>query len=374
MLLVAAGLFVSTFRTLATLPLGFDADRILVVDVDTARAHADPASRLAYYQQLVDAVRGSARRGAARPRRSITPFNPATKSPLFADPSRVHEQVVSPEFFATYGQAMRAGRDFDSRDSAQAPRVVDRQRVVRPPVPRGPGSARGDARLGPLRSPPRDVCDRRRRDATPSLGPLRSGLRPTIYFPLAQSATLGPPGRTTIALSLRSASGSPALLAPGVGRRAEPVRPPAVVLLPAARAGRHRRAHAGTAAGDAVVVLRRAGAAAVGPRPLRHDRACRRAPPHRDRHPSRARSHTERVVRLVLLRTLTVTGLGMLAGIAASVWASRFIASLLFGVQPGSPGTIAAAGLILMMVAAVASAIPAFRASRSDPARALREA
>ena len=81
-----------------------------------------------------------------------------------------------------------------------------------------------------------------------------------------------------------------------------------------------------------------------------------------------------RVLRLVLLRTLTVIGLGMLVGIAASVWASRFIASLLFGVQPGSPVTIAAAGLILMVVAAVASAIPAVQASRSDPARALREA
>jgi ABC-type antimicrobial peptide transport system permease subunit len=64
----------------------------------------------------------------------------------------------------------------------------------------------------------------------------------------------------------------------------------------------------------------------------------------------------------------------MLAGIAASVWASRFIASLLFGVQAGSPVTIAAAGLTLLVVAAVASAIPAARASRTDPARALREA
>ena len=55
---------------------------------------------------------------------TITPFNGATKSPLFADPARVHEQVVSPGYFATYGQAIRAGRDFDSRDSAQAPRVA----------------------------------------------------------------------------------------------------------------------------------------------------------------------------------------------------------------------------------------------------------
>jgi ABC-type antimicrobial peptide transport system permease subunit len=80
-----------------------------------------------------------------------------------------------------------------------------------------------------------------------------------------------------------------------------------------------------------------------------------------------------RVLRMVLLRTLTVTGAGMAAGVAVSIWASRFIASLLFGVQPGSPVTIAAAGLTLLAVAAVASAIPAARASRTDPAQALRE-
>ena len=83
-----------------------------------------------------------------------------------------------------------------------------------------------------------------------------------------------------------------------------------------------------------------------------------------------------RVLRLVLLRTLTVTGLGMLVGIAASVWASRFIASLLFGASNIAMNYYfgAAAGLILMVVAAVAIAIPAVQASRSDPASALREA
>jgi ABC-type antimicrobial peptide transport system permease subunit len=81
-----------------------------------------------------------------------------------------------------------------------------------------------------------------------------------------------------------------------------------------------------------------------------------------------------RVLRMVLLRTLTLTGVGMLVGVAASVWASRFIASLLFGVGPGSPVIIAAAALMLIGVAAIASAIPALRAARSDPAHALREA
>ena len=290
-LLVAAGSFVATFRRLAALPLGFDAHRILVFDVDTARAHTDPSSRLAYYQQLVDTVRavpGVASAAAS----TMTPFNAATKSPLFADPARVHEQVISPEFFATYGQVIRAGRDFDRRDSAQAPRVaiVSESYVRRFLAGRDPLAATVES--GP--------CDQRRgacaivgvvTDA--ALGALRVGLRPSIYFPLAQSAGLGPPGRTTIAISLRSTSGSPALLASGVADALTRPRSPAVVFKPADRAGCRSGTDTGTAAGDPVVVLWRAGAAVVGPRSLRHDRACRRAAAQRDRHPARPRGDTD---------------------------------------------------------------------------------
>ena len=55
-LVVAAGLFVRTFARLATMPLGFDRDRVLVVTVDTSRAHVDPAARIPFYHRLVDAV------------------------------------------------------------------------------------------------------------------------------------------------------------------------------------------------------------------------------------------------------------------------------------------------------------------------------
>jgi predicted permease len=370
-LLVTAGLFVSTFRSLATQPLGFDAGRILVVDVDTGRAHADPATRLAYYQQLVDAVRtvpGVA--GAAAS--TVTPFNPATKSPLFADPSRVHEQVVTPEFFATYGQVIRAGRDFDRRDTAEAPRVV----IVTESYVRRFLSGR-DPLAVTLDTGP---CDRRRGPCAvvgvvtdAALGALRSGLRPAIYLPMAQSANQGPPGRTTIALSLRSASGAPAMLAPGVAdaltrfnSRLSFSYRPLEQDVSAALTQERLLAILSSFFGGLALLL-----SALGLYGMTAHAAARRRTEIGIRLALGATPL--RVLRLVLLRTLTVTGLGMLIGIAASVWASQFIASLLFGVQPGSPVTIAAAGLILMVVAAVASAIPAVQASRSDPASALRE-
>jgi len=50
----------------------------------------------------------------------------------------------------------------------------------------------------------------------------------------------------------------------------------------------------------------------------------------------------------------------------------RLIAALLYGVAPRDPGALAAVTGVLLVVAAVASALPAWRASRADPMEALR--
>jgi ABC-type antimicrobial peptide transport system permease subunit len=70
---------------------------------------------------------------------------------------------------------------------------------------------------------------------------------------------------------------------------------------------------------------------------------------------------------------LLLTGAGIAAGVAVSVWASRFISALLFGVQPRDGSAIGIAVAVLAMVAALATAGPAVRASMTDPARALRD-
>jgi predicted permease len=371
-LLVASGLFLSTFRRLSAVPLGFDADRVLVVQIDTARAHPDAMSRLDYYRQLVETIRTvpGVEHAAAS---AITPFDAATKSPLFADPGRVHERVVSPDFFATYGQVLRAGRDFDSRDSAQAPRVA----IVSESYARRFLAGR-DALAATLDS---GACDRHNGTCTiagvvsdAAVGPLRSGPRPTIYFPLAQSANLLPPGRTTISVSVRSAAVAPALLAGAVSdaltrfdRRLSFSCRPIAQDVAAALTQERLLALLSSFFGGLALLL-----SALGLYGVTAHAASRRRTEIGIRLALGATPL--RVVRMVLLRTLTLTGLGMLAGIAASLWASRFVASLLFGVQPRNAPAIAAAGLILAAVAVVATAIPAIRASRTDPASTLREA
>ncbi|HVQ15989.1 MAG TPA: ABC transporter permease, partial [Vicinamibacterales bacterium] len=54
-LVVVGGLFVRTFERLATLPRGFNSDRVLLVRVDATRAQPDPAARLRFYDRLIGA-------------------------------------------------------------------------------------------------------------------------------------------------------------------------------------------------------------------------------------------------------------------------------------------------------------------------------
>src|SRR5262245_31765167 len=120
-LVVAAGLFVRSFERLSHVPLGFDPDRVLVVNVDTHKARTDPVERLRLYQRIVDAARnvlGVAQAGGAM----WTPIDGGMR--MGDSQSRVEFNFVTPGWFAAYGTAIRVGRDFTRDDTAQAPPVA----------------------------------------------------------------------------------------------------------------------------------------------------------------------------------------------------------------------------------------------------------
>ncbi|MGH9394096.1 MAG: ADOP family duplicated permease, partial [Terriglobales bacterium] len=78
------------------------------------------------------------------------------------------------------------------------------------------------------------------------------------------------------------------------------------------------------------------------------------------------------IVRLVVSGGMRPALAGLVLGIAGATAAGRLVAGLLFEVAPADPAILASAALVLGAIALTACALPAWRASRLDPARALR--
>ena len=78
------------------------------------------------------------------------------------------------------------------------------------------------------------------------------------------------------------------------------------------------------------------------------------------------------VVRLVTGQGLSFAAAGVAIGLGAAALAARWIQPLLFQQSARDPATYAVVGGLIIVVALVASAVPAFRATRADPNVALR--
>jgi predicted permease len=378
-LVFAAGLFIRTFQRLAGAPLGFDSDRVLLVDVDTARATIDPAERTPFYQRLVDTV--AAVPGVAHAAGSMsTPAGGGLPSAVTVPgaPSRSGSErmalstVVTPGWFATYGTVIRDGRDIDPADTAKAPAVV----VVNEAFAR---------RVFPGRRAIGETVNARtvvgvvgnqvvqggyKADGAPRS--VRDEAPPTIYVPLAQSEGSGPPGRTTVVISVRSAGGPPAPMARGVGAALAAVDPdlaftfrPLADVLNGSIAQERLVAMLSAFLGALALLL-----AGLGLYGVMSYAVSRRRTELGIRLALGAAPRT--VVRLVLTHVGLLVAAGVVAGTAASLWLSRFVAPLLYGLQPRDPVTLTAAVLTLAAVGGLAAWLPARRASRIDPADVLR--
>jgi putative ABC transport system permease protein len=78
------------------------------------------------------------------------------------------------------------------------------------------------------------------------------------------------------------------------------------------------------------------------------------------------------VARLVVMQSVRLTALGIVIGIGAALVVTRALTSLVWGVEPSDPVTLLGVSVLLLLVAVLASVVPARRAARTDPAEALR--
>jgi putative ABC transport system permease protein len=379
-LVVAAGLFIRTFVGLATLPLGLDSDRVMIVNVNATRAQLDPANRIPFYHQLVTtltAVPGIEHVSAS----VISPlsggglnnFIEVPGAPPMSENDRTSlMNFVTPGWFATYGTAIRSGRDFSDLDTktGQPVALVNEAFALkffpgRNPV--GATAAFTTGRPGDV-GVPRIVVGV---VADAVYRSLRDLATPTMYIPLTQWSLPFP--MTGITIGVRTLRGSPMALTRSVASALTAESPdlmfkfqPLADSVNASLAQERIVATLSLFFGALALLL-----AGLGLYGLISYAVAKRRPEIGLRMALGAAP--SRVVFLVLTRTAYLIGVGIAGGAAISVWASRFVAALLYGIEPRDPATLVSAVATLVMVGAIGACLPAYRASRIDPAGVLRE-
>ena len=377
LLLVAAGLFMRTFASLSQLQLGFDRNPILVANVSAARATASPAERAGLYDRLRQAaaqVPGVASAAAS----VVTPVSGSTwqyaieriDDRVLGEKDRgVYVNIVTPGWFQTFGTRFLGGRDFTDRDTKAAPHVVIVNEAFARKFTNG-GNPIGHHFRQP-EYPDRPAFDQEIvgyvKDAV--YRSLRAPVPPTMYLPIAQQAE--PP--SGISISVRAAGGQPALLTKSVAAALSSVSPDITMTFrPLAEQVDNSLIQERVVAmmsgffGGLALLLAGLGLYGVTSYAVNRRRtelgirlALGAAP--------------GRVIGLVLRRVGVLVGAGVVVGGTVSWILARFVATLLYGLQPHDPLTLAGAAMILGAIGALAGWLPARRASRIDPARVLRE-
>ena len=385
-LVVAASLLVRTFASLANLHLGFEPDRVLIVDVDAGRTEVEADARLALYARALDAVRRLPDVSNA----AISNATPATRGGLFSPVAfdgsalRLRESsarhainavlmVVSPGLFETFGTPLVAGRDFTPGDRRDAPPVVMVNQTFARSMPGGIAPLGASIVVpGPQASARMQIVGVVTDTAA---WPLRDPVPPAVFFPLDQAdeALLAISFEEQgLSLSVRAAHGSPRLLtrsiASAIGdvdsRLALTFRSPADEIAASLTQERLIALLSGffgvLAVGLAALGLYGVTAYAVARRRTEIGIRIAVGAGYLD------------VIRLVLGHSLRVTTIGIILGLGGAAAVTRYLEGMLFGLTPLDPGTFAGVSLLFVLVAMLAAFIPARRATKVDPVVTLR--
>jgi putative ABC transport system permease protein len=373
-LLVGAGLLVRSWRHVNRIDWGFEADRVLVVEISPPSTLGLAAQRTdLYYRVLeqIEAVPGVESAGmiddlfSDNPREHV--LTAERQDGVVSERLRLTSDEVSADFFRALGTPLLRGRFFSLRDGPDAPPVaIVNDAMARRAWP-GHDPVGRRVKLGPREADGTwltvvgVVSDMRRQ------GPERDAL-PQMFVPLAQKH---PP--SSMALFIRTSSSDPLAMAPALRaavHRVDKDAPVFGVVPLEQRLGTYltqRRFQTSLLTGFSVVALLMA---AVGIYGLIQYSIATRTQEIGLRLAIGAQAGD--IFRMILGEGLTLSLTGVALGLAGALWLGRVGSSLLFGVTASDPLTFTAVSLLLTAVAVVACYFPARRAMRMDPIRALR--
>lgn len=368
LLVTGAGLLARTLWNLLQMDLGFNREHVLTVRIDPRSAGFASAQLPSLYAQIVERVRSVpgvqlasiaassiAGGGTTSSGINVPGYTPGPRENMSVD-----ENFVDPGYFETVGMRLVDGRGFDARDTEKEPRVAVINETMarhyfgsRSPIGRhyGYGSMQfeivGVVRDAKVRGP-------------------RSPLRPMAYRPIRQEMDYAR------SLEVRTQA-DPRTVASEIRKVIAEVAPNLPIQDVATLAERVNRllaqerliAELTGLFGLLALLL-----ACIGIYGLISYAVARRIPEMGIRMALGAGRVS--VIWLVLREALILVLIGLAAGIPLVSAAARLVTSLLFGVSPTDPTTLAATAVLMLSIAVVAAYLPARRASRVDPMAALR--
>lgn len=362
-LLVGAGLLTRTLLELTQVDPGFDANRVVLATVDPGAREYDSPRLVRYYGDVLERLR--AMPGVSSATVSQLSFLGTARTtgtvevPGFTPRSDEERWVqmfyVGPDFFHTLGISVLAGRDFEQLDFGGAPAVAAINEAAarryfdgQDPIGR---TVSGYRLVGVARNARYNT--------------LRDENIPAMFVPYG----LNPRGRMVFAVRTELSEAAAFQAVTAAIRALDPLVPYQVSTLDAVKEESisQERLLAVISTFFAITALL---LVAIGLYGVMAFWVTERTREFGIRVALGAAPR--RVLWGVLRRVLGLVAAGTALGMAAAAGGSRLIASLLFGLAPHDPLTVAGAALVLAAVAVLAGYLPARRAARVDAVLALR--
>jgi len=386
MLVIGAGLMIRTVYNLSTVDAGFDRSRLVTFQMSLATAnYPQPAPRAQLYQRLLEKFRGVAGIQGASAMSGLPPNRPLdandtdignyTSPPEGPFENVDYYQNVMTNYFETMGIPIVKGRSFLPSDAASGPVVIVNEALVntfwkdRDPIGQTlkPGFA-------PFNTVPEFRVIGVAKDVKQRGVDKKTG---TELYVLVDQTAIAPapitnaPGTMNIVLRTTLPPATLRTTIDSIVRDADPSVP--IVRLrdmngvfdESITRPRLLAQLLGGFAGLALLL------AAIGTYGVLSYMVAERRREIGIRMALGANQGS--VLAQVMKQGLTLTTIGIVAGLAGALALNRLIASLLFGVQPTDVTTMAGVVATITLVAAVACWLPAFRASRVDPNVVLRD-
>jgi len=369
-LLVGAGLFVRSLRNLKAVDDGYNTDQVVTLTLDPAQSGYKLDQLRSLYSQLSERVSALPGVKAATYTRNVPMSGRYSRIGIEVPgyQARPDEEMAvllnqaAPQFFATFGTPLLRGRDFNARDTPDAPKVV----IVNDSLARYFFGAENPLGKRITLEVYKDleivgvVGDAKYRS-------LKEPVPQTAYIPFSQYPTL-----TQRTLCAR-ASGNPSTLVAAIRREVRSLDPNLPIFNVKTFADQidesvsRERLVALISSFFGVFALLLASLGLYG---VMAYSVARRAREIGIRMALGARRAS--VLWLVLRETLFLVLIGIAIGLPTALVATRLTEGLLFGLTATDPLTIALATLVMITIAALAGYIPARRAARVDPMMALR--